>query len=303
MDLAFVKMHRLGNDYIYLDGFEQDLSGLDLAGLAPCLADRHFAIGGDGLIAVLPPDPGVDAAGRMRMFNADGSEGQMCGNGLRCVAKLLIDAGHAEPQGSGQALRIQTGAGVLTVGVTRGDAGQVESVAVDMGVPVFEPSRVPVRPDAEGVLSVERVDSMTRLVVDGPEGEPLVLDCVSFGNPHAVLRVKQLALVDAARLASLGRFVETHPAFPERVNLHLIEPIDRGRVNVLHWERGSGATLACGTGASAVVVATILAGETERHVVTALPGGELQIDWDAETGHVTMTGPATRVFDGRIRLP
>ena len=303
MELAFTKMHGLGNDYVYLDGFRQDLSGLDLAGLAPCLADRHFGIGGDGLIAVLPAEAGVEAAGRMRMFNADGSEGQMCGNGLRCVAKLLLDRGHAPALAASDRLKVQTGAGVLSVGVTLSPDGAVASVAVDMGEPIFRPAEVPIDPEANGVLSVERVGPMTRLVLEGPEGEPLPLDCVSFGNPHAVLRRGQLALLDAARLAAIGRFVETHPAFPERVNLHLVEVDGPDRVTVLHWERGSGPTLACGTGASAVAVACHLASETRRDVTTALPGGELRLAWDDSDNHVTMTGPATHVFEGTITLP
>ena len=298
--LNFTKMHGLGNDYVYLDGLTQDLSSHDLPALARRLADRHFGVGGDGMIAIVPADaPGAHA--RMRMFNIDGSEGEMCGNGIRCVAKLILDddllgGGHAPAP-----VHIQTGAGVLALHHTAGADGTMQSVAVDMGEPIFEPQQIPIDLSADGVLEHVMLGPAPRAVVTGFEGAAQTMVCVSFGNPHGVLFVDDLALLTPGRLRDEGRALETHAVFPNHANIHFVQVLDRDRVRVLHWERGSGATLACGTGATAVCVASHLAGQTERRITAELPGGELELEW-RDDNHVVMTGPATRVFDGRIQI-
>ena len=299
MQLRFTKMHGLGNDYVYAEGWSQPLTALDLAAVSRFVSDRHRGIGGDGLIVALPPETD-DAHCRMRMFNADGSEGQMCGNGIRCVCKLIVDDRLIDPLP--QPLKVATGAGVLSLAYETDADGRMTQVAVDMGAPIFEPARVPIDPTAHGVVAATTIGPASRLTLDVAGAEaPLDATCVSFGNPHAVIFLPSLAEVTAARLAALGSAIEHHSAFPERVNVHFVAVRGSERVSVLHWERGSGATLACGTGATAVCVAAALAGKTGPNITAELPGGELALSWDRSgSGHVTMTGPATRVFDGTL---
>ena len=273
--MKFTKMHGLGNDYVYVDCFGQP-EPADPAALARAVSDRHCGIGSDGLILVCRS---TVADARMRMFNADGSESEMCGNGIRCVAKLVRDHGlsDADP------LRIETGNGVLALGLALDDGGKVSQVRVDMGEPILEAERIPV------ALPGPRV-------VDAPSPLPgLAMTCVSMGNPHAVLFVEDAAKVP---LAEWGPRLETHPLFPRRANIHFVQVVSNGEAIMRTWERGSGITMACGTGACAVAVAAVLTGRAGRSLLAHLPGGDLRLEWDEATNHVFMTGPATEVFSG-----
>ncbi len=280
--VRFTKMHGIGNDYIYINGLKESVA--DPASLSRAISDRHTGVGGDGLILILPPPNAVEADLRMRMFNADGSESQMCGNGIRCVCKYAHDHGlsNAKP------MRIETGAGVLALEYTLNGKGAVEMVTVDMGVPILEPRRIPV--DAKHLDGSE--ESAHRFTVDR---ESFVASFVSMGNPHAVIFVDDVAEIDLLRL---GPAIETHPAFPQRINVHFVQVTSVGEVTMRSWERGSGATQACGTGACAVCVAGAVTNRTDRKVFIHLPGGDLQLRWDEQTNHVFMTGPAVEVFTG-----
>ncbi len=295
--MRFVKMHGLGNDYIYVNGFEERVP--DPAAAARKISDRHFGVGGDGLILVLPPGEGIDAHIRMRMFNADGSEAEMCGNGIRCVCKFAHDRGlsRANP------MRIQTGNGVLTLRYTLDPGGRVDRATVDMGQPVLDPARVPVDIQTDGRRPAVQVDTASKIPWDSAAplqqlqeaGLDYRMTCVSMGNPHVVFYCKDVARVP---LVSVGPLIEKHPMFPRRINVHFVQVHSPGEVTMRTWERGSGVTLACGTGASAVCVAGVLAGKTNRNLQAHLPGGDLTLDWRADDNHVYMTGPATEVFTG-----
>lgn len=274
--MRFTKMHGLGNDYVYLNGFAE--SPADPAELAVRVSDRHFGIGSDGLILILPSD---QADVRMQMFNADGSEAQICGNGLRCVAKYTWDHGLARAN----PMTVETLAGVKTIRLQVDDAGKVATATVDMGEPILQADLVPVKVPSKRVIDVP-----LRL-----PAHAFQMTCVSMGNPHAVMFVEDLAKVP---LAKVGPEVENHPLFPQRVNAHFVQVHAPTEVTMVTWERGSGATLACGTGASAVCVAGVLAGRTGREIRAHLPGGDLFLNWREEDNHVYMTGPATEVFSG-----
>ncbi len=284
--MNFVKMHGAANDYVYVDCFTES-PPTDPAGLAPRISDRHRGIGGDGLILVLPSDR---AAARMRMFNADGSEAEMCGNGVRCVAHLVVARGHA-PAGD---VTIETGRGVLTVEVRR-TGPRSSQVRVEMGEPLLDADAIPVT----GCGSGRVVDAACPAL--GPE-EPWWRDsgldprmtCVSMGNPHVVLYCRDVARVP---LEVVGPRIERAATFPKRVNVHFVEVVSPDHVRVRTWERGSGITLACGTGASAVCVAGVLTGRTASRLAADLPGGRLELEWSG-TGPVFMTGPAEEVFEG-----
>ena len=293
--MRFIKMHGIGNDYVYVNGFEQTIA--EPGELARRISDRHRGVGGDGLILVLPPEPGSDAHARMRMFNADGSEAEMCGNGIRCVCKLAHDYGlsNARP------MRIQTGSGTLDLDYTVDDGGRVDRVTVDMGEPVFEPARIPVNmPDLPQI-----VNHSIRTLVQWPASLPAGwlrrcgldprMTCVSMGNPHVVLFCKDVAGVP---LATVGPVLESHPVFPRRINVHFAQVHGPREVTMRTWERGSGVTLACGTGASAVCAAGFVTDRTARDITAHLPGGDLQLAWRKADEHVMMTGPATDVFQG-----
>ena len=274
--MRFTKMHGLGNDYVYVDCFGQQVA--DPAGLARTISDRHFGVGGDGLILILPSD---QADVRMRMFNADGSEGQMCGNGIRCVAKYAYDHGrtHANP------MSVQTAAGIKTIQLELDAADKVTQATVDMGEPILDPVQIP-------------VNIPQKRVVDLPVRTPKYaynMTCVSMGNPHAVIYVDD---VNAVPLEQVGPELEHHRLFPQRINVHFVQVHSQGEVTMRTWERGSGITLACGTGASAVCVAGVLTGKAGRKIVAHLPGGDLRLEWRADNNHVYMTGPAAEVFSG-----
>lgn len=273
--MRFTKMHGAGNDYIYLDGFAEPLPE-DLPGLAVAMSDRHRGVGADGVI-VIEPSPVADA--RMRMWNADGSPAEMCGNGIRCVAKYVHDHGIARRD----VLTIETGRGVLTVQVFA-TAGRVERVRVNMGTPLFEAARIPTTLPGNPPRDVP---------LDGIDGV-LTVTCLSMGNPHCVTFVEELS---DHLVREIGLRIERHPAFPNRVNAGFARVISPNEIELRVWERGSGETQACGTGACAAAVAAALTGRTGRHVVCHLPGGDLEIDWSA-AGDVFLTGPAAEVFTG-----
>lgn len=280
--MRFTKMHGAGNDYIYIDCFQEPMPE-DPAGLARRMADRHFGVGGDGLILICPS---AVADARMRMFNADGSEAEMCGNGIRCVAKYVYDHGLCRKP----ALRIETAAGVLAVDLEL-QGGKVSRVRVDMGSPVLSPERIPTT--LPGNLNLPG-----NAVVDAPlevGGRTLRVTCVSMGNPHCVTYVDQLS---DTWVLQLGPQIERHPCFPRRVNAEFVEVLSPQEARVRVWERGSGETLACGTGASAVCVAGVLTGRTGRRLLAHLLGGDLELHW-AEDNHVYLTGPAEEVFSGQ----
>ena len=283
--IAFTKMHGLGNDYVYVDGFRHEVA--DPAALAVAIADRHRGVVGDGLILSLPPRDGAAADVRMRMFNADGSESEMCGNGVRCVAKYAIDHGLS----GARPLRVETGRGVLPIDWSRGPDGRVDRASVDMGEPILDLERIPVR--AEALLSAERLPRGWAGTVSAA-GESFRAVFVSMGNPHAVIWVDDVAALDLVRV---GPALEHHPAFPRRMNVHFVQIRSPREVTMRTWERGSGITQACGTGASAVCVAGALDGRTERAILAHLPGGDLDLRW-GDDDHLIMTGPATEVFSG-----
>jgi len=294
--MQFVKMTGIGNDYVYVDGFSQEVR--DPARTAVLVSDRNFGIGSDGLILVLPAEEGVDAHARMRMFNADGSESEMCGNGIRCVCKMVHDH-KLGPDPDANPLRVQTLAGVLNLNYELDSQGKVKTVTVDMGKPILEPAKVPIRTD-----DLVQTDQAQTFKVSVPgTTERFDATFVSMGNPHAVIFVDEVTEEVADVLKDWGKALEHHPAFPNRMNIHFVQVIGEDEVRVLHWERGSGPTLACGTGACAVCVAGVLTERTKPTLTAHLPGGDLALTWegyDAENpGRVLMTGPATEVFKGQ----
>ncbi len=272
--MKFTKMHGLGNDYVFVDVSSEPVQ--QMADLAHRVSDRHLGIGSDGLILIGPSEV---ADVRMEMYNADGSRAQMCGNGIRCVAKYAVDRGRV----SGPELTIETDAGIKHARCEL-EGGAVSAVRIDMGKPSLAASDLPTTVDRDRLIEHPlRVN-----------GEAFHMTCVSMGNPHAVIFVDKLHTVD---LVTLGPLIECADIFPERINVHFVRVDASDRVTVRTWERGSGATRACGTGACAVCVASAETQRTGRRITTVLPGGELQIDW-AGDDHVYMTGPAVEAFSG-----
>jgi diaminopimelate epimerase len=276
--MKFIKMHGAGNDYVYINGFEEQVDNPEK--LAIAVSDRHFGIGSDGLILILPSET---ADVRMRMFNADGSEAEMCGNGIRCVAKFASDAGLV----AGDEIRIETGAGILPLKLHFGADHKVDQVRVNMGMPRLMPSEIPVVAENDIMIIDQPLEILDRT---------FAITCVSMGNPHCVIFVDQ---IDDFPVERYGSAIEKHPLFPNRINVEFVEQISRNEVKQRTWERGAGETLACGTGASAVAVAGVLSGRTERSITNRLLGGSLQLEW-SEAGEVFMTGPATEVFRGEF---
>jgi diaminopimelate epimerase len=276
--MRFTKMHGIGNDYVYVDCV-RNRPPADPPALARAVSDRHFGVGSDGLILICPSER---ADARMRMFNADGSESEMCGNGLRCVAKFVHDHGIAtKPR-----LAIETGRGVLTVDLEV-SGGKVSRVRVNMGEPILESAKIPTTLPGNPPVNA----SLTR----GDDPFPWEVTCVSMGNPHAVIYTPNVAAVP---LEQVGPALENAPEFPRRTNVHFVQVHSPSEVTMRTWERGSGITLACGTGACAVCVAGVLTGRSGRTVVAHLPGGDLELEWSAADNCVYMTGPATEVFSG-----
>ena len=277
--MRFTKMQGAGNDYVYVNCFEQTVE--NAPELARRISDRHFGVGSDGLILIAPSDV---ADVQMIMYNADGSRAQMCGNGIRCVGKYAHDRGLTDKT----VLTVETLAGIKTLTLHLGPDGQTESVTVDMGEPVLAPARIPVRADgARAVdISVEAAGRTWRAT------------CVSMGNPHAVIFVRD---VDSLDLPKIGPEFEHHALFPERTNTEFCQVLPDGALKMRVWERGAGETLACGTGACATLVAANLTERSGRAATLKLRGGDLAISWDVQNNHIFMTGPATFVFDGEYK--
>ena len=287
--MKFTKMHGIGNDYVYVNCFKEKVKKPEE--LAQMVSDRHFGIGSDGLILICPSKK---ADVRMRIFNADGSEAEMCGNGIRCVAKYTYEHKLAEVRKPltvpGQrrcdsSLKVETGNGVLTVGLLTDDKNKVQQVCVNMGQPVLTASEIPVK------LPVKEV-------IEQPmqfQNRAFVMTCVSMGNPHAVFFRKDMATFDVEKF---GPVIENHSIFPQRTNAHFVQIDNPSEFTMRTWERGSGITMACGTGACACCVAAVLTKRAERICTAHLPGGDLQLNWSEKDNCVYMTGPAVEVFEG-----
>lgn len=277
--LQFTKMQGLGNDYVYVDCTKKKLE--NASEVAVKVSDRHFGIGSDGLILI---NASSVADFEMEMYNADGSRGEMCGNGIRCVAKYVYDYGLTDQTH----ISVETLGGIKYLDLTV-EEGRVRQVRVDMGRPMLCPAEIPVIANGESVIDMP-------IEVDGTEYR---MTAVGMGNPHTVVFVED---VDGLEIEQIGPKFEHHPCFPNRVNTEFVKVLDRNTVKMRVWERGSGETLACGTGACAVAVACILNGLTENKVTVQLLGGDLLIEWDREADKVYMTGPSEVVFYGEIEL-
>lgn len=277
--MKFTKMHGCGNDYVYVNLFEEQIENPAKVSIA--VSDRHFGIGSDGLITIGASEI---ADFRMRIYNADGSEAEMCGNGIRCVAKYVYDHKLTDKT----EITVETGAGVKTLQLTVED-DKVTLVRVDMGEPILRPDEIPVVADGDRVVDEP-------IVVDDKEWR---MTCVSMGNPHAVVFVDDVAHFE---LEKYGPLFENHVRFPKRTNTEFVQIISRNEAIMRVWERGSAETWACGTGTCATVMACILNGLTDNDVLVHLRGGDLRIVYDEKSNHVFMTGPATEVFEGEIQL-
>ncbi len=275
--LRFTKMHGAGNDYIYINGFTEKVE--NPSDLSIKLSNRNFGIGSDGLVMILPSET---CDFRMRMFNSDGSESEMCGNASRCVGKFVYDKGLTEKT----EVSLETGAGVKILKLHT-ENGKVNKVTVDMGEPILVPSEIPVSLEGDKAVSVP-------LTIDNTE---YAITCVSMGNPHAVVFTKGIDQLD---LTHIGPKFENNAIFPRRTNTEFIEILDRNTLKMRVWERGTGETLACGTGACASLVAAVLNDYSNRKAKLELLGGTLEIEWDEKTNHVFMTGPAETVFEGEL---
>lgn len=281
--MKFTKMQGCGNDYIYINGFTETIDAAEKPELVRRLSDRHFGIGGDGVIFI---NPGKTAEFEMEMYNADGSRAQMCGNGIRCVAKYVYDKGLTDKTG----ITIESFGKVKYLDLTLGADGMVSMVKVNMGAPILKASEIPVISENEQVIDEE-------ITVDGVSYK---MTCVSMGNPHAVVFIKDVADIRDFPIEKIGPHFENHARFPERTNTEFVKIIDRNTVQMRVWERGTGETLACGTGCCATVVACVLNGLTGNKVNVKLLGGELMCEWDQSENVVYMTGPAATVFEGNI---
>ncbi len=277
--MKFTKMHGLGNDYVYVNCFTEEVNDPESAAIK--VSRPHFGIGSDGLILIKPSKV---ADFEMAMYNADGSRGEMCGNGIRCVAKYVYDY-HLTDKTD---ISVETLAGIKYLHLTV-EGGKVTKVRVDMGKPVLKAEDIPVTASFSPVIGED-------ITVNG---ENKKMTCVSMGNPHAIFFEDDIKSLD---LEKIGPFYENHERFPNRINTEFIKVIDRNNIDMRVWERGSGETLACGTGACASAVACILNSLTDRKLIVHLLGGDLEIEWNEDDGHVYMTGPASVVFDGEINL-
>lgn len=281
--MKFTKMHGCGNDYIYVNGFAEKIPAEEKPVLVQRLSDRHFGIGGDGVIFINPSDV---ADFEMEMYNADGSRGEMCGNGIRCVAKYVYDKGMTDATEISVVSAGKIKYLTLTVDKTH---DVVTKVRVNMGSPILEPALIPVEAEGEQAVNVP-------IEVDGEEYR---MTCVSMGNPHAVVFMEHVREMD---IEKIGPSFENHKRFPKRINTEFVEIIDRKNVFMRVWERGTGETLACGTGCCATAVACILNGLTDEEITVKLLGGELSIQWDRKVNLIYMTGPAETVFEGEIEI-
>lgn len=278
--MRFTKMQGAGNDYVYVDCFKEKVTDPQKAAIM--VSNRNFGIGSDGLILIMPSEV---ADVRMRMFNSDGSESEMCGNGIRCVAKYAYDHGIVHST----EISAETGAGVLKLQLFPGEDGTIEKVRVNMGLPRLARTEIPMTGEAASRVVAEELKILDR---------SFKITCVSMGNPHCIIYVDD---VGQFPVSTYGPLIENHPQFPRRTNVEFIQIISRSEVSQRTWERGAGETLACGTGASAVCVAGVLNNVTDRSILNHLAGGDLELEW-SEEGSVFMTGPAVEVFSGDIRL-
>lgn len=278
--IEFVKMHGLGNDYLYINCIK-NREPLFPEELAKRLSNRHFGVGADGIILVCNSKI---ADFKMRIFNSDGSEAEMCGNGIRGFAKYVYDYNLIDKN----EFKIETLAGIRKVKLNTLNKSITENITVDMGEPILHPVRIPVLTREEPPIKDLKIVIKNKI---------FTITCVSMGNPHAIIRLHNLEDIN---IKEYGPLIENRSEFPKRTNVEFIEIKDRSRIKMKVWERGAGETLACGTGACASTVASVLNGYTERKVVVELLGGELEVEWNEEDSHVYMTGPATTVFRGRI---
>lgn len=273
----FTKMHGLGNDYVYIDAIHQQID--NESDLAKFVSERHFGIGSDGLILICKSDI---ADFKMKMFNSDGSQAEMCGNGIRCVGKFVYDKGLTNKT----TITVETLAGIKTL-ILNVKNGKVETVRVDMGEPILEPSKIPV---------ISRKNPVTNLVLKALDKE-FKFTCVSMGNPHAITVIEDTKTFEVKKY---GEILEVDPVFPNKTNVEFVQIVDRNHIKMRVWERGTGETLACGTGACATEVACNLNNLTDNHVFIELLGGTLEIEWNKEDNHIYMTGPAVTVFEGEM---
>lgn len=278
--MRFAKMHGLGNDYVYVNAFEEKVD--DPNALARAIANRHTGVGGDGLVLIAPSSV---ADFQMLMYNADGSQGEMCGNASRCVAKYVYDRGMTDKT----VVTLETLAGIKTLSMSVKD-GKVSSVRVDMGLPKTDCEQVPCLLGS-GIVTKAHIQALDRMFEITP---------VNTGNPHGVIFLDEP--VEEFDINRYGPVLEAHPAFPKKANIEFVNVLSRDRLRMRVWERGSGVTMACGTGSCAVLVAANLCGLADRRATIVLDGGELYDEWDEATGHVFMTGPATHVFDGEYAV-
>ncbi len=289
MKFKFTKMQGCGNDYIYVNGFTEKIPQEEKTELVRHISDRHFGIGGDGVIFI---NPSAEADFEMEMYNADGSRAEMCGNGIRCVAKYVYDKG----------LTDKTDISVISCGQIKYlqlflKEGRVDTVRVNMGAPELRPDRIPVTVAEAGMpLEKERIVNAPIIV----QGKEYKMTCVSMGNPHAVIFLEDVTNLE---IEQIGPYFENHERFPKRINTEFVKVLDKKTVQMRVWERGTGETLACGTGCCATVVACILNGLTDEKVTVKLLGGEIEIEWDREANLVYMTGPAVTVFEGEYDVP
>ena len=283
--MKFMKMHGCGNDYVYVNGFEEHIDAEQKPELVRKLSDRHFGIGGDGVIFI---NPGKTAEFEMEMYNADGTRAQMCGNGIRCVAKYVYDY-HLTDKTN---ITIESFGKVKYLELTLGEDGKVSTVRVNMGAPILKAADVPVISDNDQVIDEE-------ITVNGDNYK---MTCVSMGNPHAVVFVDDVADLKDFAIEQIGPYFENHERFPERTNTEFVRIIDKNNVQMRVWERGTGETLACGTGCCATTVACVLNGLTDTKVNVHVLGGVILCEWDREENLVYMTGPATTVYEGNVEI-
>ncbi len=278
--MRFTKMHGAGNDYVYVDCTVNMISNPEK--LAVTVSNRNFGVGSDGLVLICPSEV---ADFRMRMFNSDGSEAQMCGNASRCIGKYVYEKGLTKKE----SISLETLAGIKHLDLLVKN-GIVKTITVDMGIPELKPEKIPVKTESSNTFINNAVEI---------DGIIYRITCVSMGNPHAVIFVED---VEHTNVQLIGKMIENHPMFPEKTNVEFVEHLTEGNFKMRVWERGAGETLACGTGACATLVAAILNGYAGREAIVSLPGGDLKIRWDAASEHVYMTGNAKTVFEGELLI-
>jgi diaminopimelate epimerase len=283
--MKFTKMHGCGNDYVYVNGFVEKIDEDKKPDIVRRLSDRHFGIGGDGVIFI---NPGKEAQFEMEMFNADGTRAQMCGNGIRCVAKYVYDKGLTDKT----SITIESFGKVKYIDLTLGADGKAVAARVNMGEPVLTAREIPVVSDNEQVIDEE-------IIV---KGKAYKMTCVSMGNPHAVVFVEGIEDMRDFDIEKIGPYFENHERFPERTNTEFVRIIDKNNVQMRVWERGTGETLACGTGCCATAVACVLNSLTDTKVNVHVLGGEIMCEWDRNKNVVFMTGPAKTVFEGEVEV-